>query len=1184
VKENCDGQAWTCRWFDFDQLPGQCVVAFAVPDGDTRRQGRWPAMMDVSAGNKTTAASGSAAGEPGDPFAVSLAAAGGRRGLWFVCALLIVTISVVAGVAIWQLRRQALSESQREMTNLGVVLAEQTSRTVQSVDLVLRDVQMHVAKLGPDTPDDFRARMTAENAHRYLATHLENLPQAETLALVDANGALLAWSRDGPVPPMDFSDREYFRFLRDHNDPGAVIAGPTAGRVSGRWLMLILRRITGPDGAFLGVVAGLIDTKYLEDFYQTIRMLPGEQVSLLRRDGTVIAGQPDIDGFRGHRMPDRSPWFDLVSKGGGSYRSPGYFVPVPQIVTVHPLRDYPLVVDVNVSDRAALGGWRRNTVAILAAAFSVALGFAALFRVLADHFRGREAYACQLVRGAEMLRASERRFRDFATTSSDWFWEQDADLRFTEIGAETSPGPPGGGSHIGKRWHELNEANPEPGRWAEHTRDLLARESFRDFNFSLSGPGGEPHHVSVNGVPVYDDAGQFAGYRGTGSDITERIEAERALRQAKERAEQAEALLRDAVDSISADFVIYDREDRFVMCNETYRQTFRRNFGGGSELLVPGARYVDIVRQIYGRIEGNTDAAEDEEAWIAMRLARHREIRDSLEQQLDDGSWFLVTDRRMNNGGTAGLRIDITALKQAQMALRESEARLDRAQEIAGIGSWELDIPGGKYIWSRQFYRLRGKPLDFIPTRESVAAGIHAEDLPAMSRWVAALQAGQEREPIEMRVAHPDGRERIFRAEGRAVIEPDGTIRRIMGTVQDITEQRLIERQLAQAQKMEAIGNLTGGMAHDFNNVLGIIIGNLDLLGQSITGDREAAELCDDARDGALRCADLIRRLLAFARRQPLRPERTNVNELVEGLVKMLRRILGEDIELVTELDPDVWLTIADPAQLESALTNLATNARDAMPRGGRLVIGTSNAQLDDMYVEQQPGVTPGEYVLIEVSDTGTGIEPALIDRIYEPFFTTKEPGYGTGLGLSMVFGFVKQSEGHVAVYSEPGRGTTFRVYLPRTVSDSVAVVANPRPAVGGNELVLVVEDNARLRRAAVRQLNALGYRTLEAENADAALRVLAEQSHVDLLFTDVIMPGELDGLDLAREATRRAPALRVLLTSGFPDLRRGGDRLTNSGFQLLSKPYHQALLARALRQVLDGHAAPVGQQTREPV
>jgi signal transduction histidine kinase/ActR/RegA family two-component response regulator len=389
----------------------------------------------------------------------------------------------------------------------------------------------------------------------------------------------------------------------------------------------------------------------------------------------------------------------------------------------------------------------------------------------------------------------------------------------------------------------------------------------------------------------------------------------------------------------------------------------------------------------------------------------------------------------------------------------------------------------------------------------------------------------------------------------------------------EIRERQRTQDQLRQSQKMESLGNLTGGMAHDFNNGLGVIIGCLELLDMLVETNQAAKDLCDEARDAALRCADLVRRLLAFARRQPLRPRQIDVNALVENMARLLSRTLGEDVTLTTRPGTELWPVMADPAQLESALTNLANNARDAMPKGGRLEITTKRTELDAHYVALYPEATAGEYVLIEVSDSGTGIPPTIIDRIFEPFFTTKPPGQGTGLGLSMVFGFVRQSGGHLTVYSEPGRGSTFRVYLPRTrVGDTrTAAPIDQRLVVGGDEAVLLVEDNGPLRRSTARQLARLGYQVREAEHAEAALTILSSGDRVDLLFTDVVMPGTMDGLDLAYHATRVRRGLKVLVTSGFPDVRGADQRMASCPFPLLNKPYLHDELARTVRVVLDG-------------
>jgi PAS domain S-box-containing protein len=510
---------------------------------------------------------------------------------------------------------------------------------------------------------------------------------------------------------------------------------------------------------------------------------------------------------------------------------------------------------------------------------------------------------------------------------------------------------------------------------------------------------------------------------------------------------------------------------------------------------------------------------------------------------------------------------------RAEEALRESEARLDRAQAVAGIGSWELELATGRTTWSKELYRILGVSSEtYDPSVDKGVVFVHPDDHPEVRRWMAALAAGIEQGARETRHIRSDGQVRLLRVDGRPMIDADGVIRRLVGTMQDVTDRRATEQQLTQARKMEAIGNLTGGMAHDFNNSLGVIVGNLDLLGRLVKADEIATELCDEARDGALRCADRIRLLLAFARQQPLHPQRTDVNTLTARMAKLFGRTLQGNITLTLNLDATLCPAVADPAQLEAALINLANNARDAMPGGGHLGLATKIAELDEHYAGLHSEVNPGMYVLIEISDTGTGIAPDVIDHIFEPFFTTKNVGAGTGLGLSMVFGFAQQSGGHLVAYSELGLGSTFRLYLPRAPAGDAesAEPADRRPVIGGRETVLLVDDNASLLLASARQLTGLGYQVRKADHAVAALAVLDGDGQVDLLLTDVVMPGTMDGLDLAYESMRLRPRLKVLLTSGFSSLQGASQRMADCPFHLLDKPYSHDKLARAVRAILD--------------
>ena len=333
------------------------------------------------------------------------------------------------------------------------------------------------------------------------------------------------------------------------------------------------------------------------------------------------------------------------------------------------------------------------------------------------------------------------------------------------------------------------------------------------------------------------------------------------------------------------------------------------------------------------------------------------------------------------------------------------------------------------------------------------------------------------------------------------------------------------------AQKMDAVGQLTGGVAHDFNNILTVITGTIGILEEAVADQPQLAAVAKLIDEAAERGANLTKHLLAFARKQPLQPVEVDVNALVLEAAKLLHPTLGEHIEITPLLAEDAWTALADPNQLTTAVLNLAINARDAMPNGGKLALETSNVFLDENYASMHSEVTPGNYVMIAVSDTGTGIPPALLERVFEPFFTTKEVGKGTGLGLSMVFGFVKQSGGHIKIYSEEGHGTSVKIYLPRAtgLQQTAAEALVSADIEGGNETVLVVEDDTLVRRYVMTQIESLGYTTLEAANASDALRIIDDVPAIDLLFTDVIMPGTMNGRQLVDEALKRRPGLKTL-------------------------------------------------------
>jgi len=395
-------------------------------------------------------------------------------------------------------------------------------------------------------------------------------------------------------------------------------------------------------------------------------------------------------------------------------------------------------------------------------------------------------------------------------------------------------------------------------------------------------------------------------------------------------------------------------------------------------------------------------------------------------------------------------------------------------------------------------------------------------------------------------------------------------------TAQSLERQRAdidqLNARLRQSQRLEAVGQLTGGVAHDFNNLLTVVLGNAELLAEQCEANPQQRMLAEMIGAAAQRGADLTQRLLAFARKQALDPKAVDLNQLVAGIDPMLRRTLGEHIEIELIRGAGLWLALVDQGQLENALLNLCVNARDAMPTGGRLTLETANARLDADYAERNIDVLPGQYVMLAVSDTGGGIAPGNLQRVFEPFFTTKEKGKGTGLGLAMVYGFIKQSFGHVSIYSEAGQGTTVKLYLPRPIGEQAETSEPARSdvPVGGTETILLVEDDEGVRRYACEQLRSFGYRVIEAADGPSALAIIEQRDDLDLLFTDVVMPGGMNGRALADAARQVRPGLRVLYTSGYTENAIVHHGRLDAGALLLTKPYRRSELDRAIRSALD--------------
>jgi signal transduction histidine kinase/FixJ family two-component response regulator len=538
------------------------------------------------------------------------------------------------------------------------------------------------------------------------------------------------------------------------------------------------------------------------------------------------------------------------------------------------------------------------------------------------------------------------------------------------------------------------------------------------------------------------------------------------------------------------------------------------------------------------------------------------------------------TERRTLMVAVATMFAALIVLAIAQVLLVRRNTQLERADATAELktallqatldhtreGIVAFNAQGRLLAFNQRFFEQLDLPKSLAVEGTSFETLLNADAV----RVPAALLAARFRSP--QRRSDEDA---MFQSKiGARTVEigahatSDGGV--LLSSV-DVTQRVQAEAAAAQTQKMEAIGQLTGGVAHDFNNLLQIIRSNLDLLSKQMDEHPRLKQRIDNALAGVERAAQLTRQLLAFARRQPLEPLAVNLGRLVTEMSDLLRRTLGEHIEIETVVSGGLWNTLTDPAQIENALLNLAINARDAMPDGGKLTIELSNASLDDAYAARHADVTSGQYVLLAVTDTGAGMPPEVIARAFEPFFTTKPEGHGTGLGLAQVYGFVRQCGGHIKIYSEVGQGTTVKIYLPRTMQAQERDKPEmSEPIVGGTETILVVEDDNQVRRGAVDILGMLGYRVLQAASIEYALEMLEKGGRIDLLFTDVVMPGPLKSADLAKRAQELQPHIAVLFTSGYTENAIIHNRQLDPGVSLVGKPYRREDLARKVRAALD--------------
>jgi PAS domain S-box-containing protein len=767
-------------------------------------------------------------------------------------------------------------------------------------------------------------------------------------------------------------------------------------------------------------------------------------------------------------------------------------------------------------------------------------------------------------RAEEELRKSEERFKQIAENAVEWIWEVDTRGLYTYASPMVE-------NILGYRPEEVVGIKHFYDFFNTEDRERLKKAAlevfegqrpFRNFVNQNVRKDGKTVWLSTSGVPFRDEKGNFLGYRGADTDITELKRAEEELKKSEEEYKNLVTTARDVIFTVYTDGTLASLNPAFhAITGLSVDDWIGKPF---SLILHPDD--LPLAMEKFSRaLQGELN--EVFELRVSTRLGGYVVGEFIIAPQIQNGKMVNIL----------GIARDITERKRAEEALKESEGRLKELFDNAPVGYHEYDINGSITRINQTELEMLGYRLEEIIGRPVWSFIVEEEESKkaVLTKLAGAFPSGRQ---FERTYRRKDGTTFPALIEDRLLYDSEGKIVAIRSTIEDISERKKLEQemvslqeQLRQSQKMEAIGRLAGGIAHDFNNLLTVIKGNSQL---SLLDLREGDPLktnIEEIRKASERASDLIRQLLAFSRKQIMEMQILDINLILKRLDNMLHRVLGEDIELATILTEGIGKIKADPGQIEQVIVNLAVNSRDAMPDGGKLTIETANVELDEEYARKHIAVKPGQYVMLSVSDTGMGMTTEVQERVFEPFFTTKEIGKGTGLGLSTVYGIVKQSGGNIWVYSEAGKGTAFKIYLPQVdepLTELKEVVSKGIPR--GDETILIVEDEETVRKLAVRILKSLGYRVFEAPEGGRALILCEEfKGPIHLILTDVVMPG-MSGPNLVERLRKIHPEMRVLYMSGYTDNAILHHGVLEKGTNFIQKPFTLENLARKVREVLD--------------
>ncbi len=765
-----------------------------------------------------------------------------------------------------------------------------------------------------------------------------------------------------------------------------------------------------------------------------------------------------------------------------------------------------------------------------------------------------------------MLQDSEQRFRDYAEASSDWFWETGPDLRISDVSEQHSAITGIDRSvFVGRRRDEFPGLIIDPNRLAEHQLVMERRLPFRDFVYAMRTPDGTVKHFQTSGRPRWDSEGRFLGYRGIARDIT-------AAFMADEARQRTELQLARAIEAVPAACALFDEDDGLIICNKTYRSLF-----DSVGLQVEAGDTFEMLIRAYANAGGMPGTSEEVDAWVARRLNRRQRPERNFEYLRADGHWAEVSDYVLDDGRVLHFAADVTARKNAEARAQAERTKAAEYLQVAQTIIVALNREGRVELLNQYGCDVLGYRLDEVLGNNWIDMVTPPDHLEEQHADFAAVVAGRQKllEFAEHDIVTKNGELRRIAWRNSAVLDDSGNVVKTLSSGLDVTEHQAAEEALMQAQKMDAIGKLTGGIAHDFNNLLMGIQGNVSVMNLEI----EDASPLQESLQSIARCvqsgSQLTNQLLAFARGGKYIVKPSDLNAIVKKSSDIFGRTKRE-INIHRVFATDIWPVEVDSGQIEQVLMNLFVNAWQAMPDGGDLFIAVENVELDEHYARIKTfNVRPGRYVKLSVTDSGVGMDAETRKRIFEPFFSTKEKGMGTGLGLASAYGIIKNHGGFINCYSEPGQGTTFNIYFPESdhmieteehEADDDLKSGVPR----GTETILFVDDDEENLAVGRKILAGLGYRVLTAHDGKTSLEIYTAQGdQIDMVVLDYVMPG-MGGREVFEALRRLDPDVRVLLSSGYSSNNQVAHMLDQGCKGFIQKPYDAGRMARKMREILD--------------